>query len=455
MKAYSYTPFHGELESLKGPELTALKEVPEGWYVDYKESAPSIKDLAKHLSAFANQYGGWLFLGVKEKEDKGMTAGSFPGVPSSSIPSLQVSLREAVSAHLRPSPFFETRVIYGPVPELGLPSDRAVMTIGVPEGVDPPYIHSSGRIYRRVADQSDPKPETDRHVLDLLWGRSALTRQRLEDFLTDRPVLSKAETDGPVHAYVYFLADPQFVGHHFPLTYGDFASVMESIVPQSMSDVALPNTFTTPEGFIARHVADNDPRNELLTFRWWMNGNARVSIPINVHDFIGSKPHLDTLQLSFLEAIRKRGFKAGKIAEFSVFLSVLTAMGGKYLRLRKTLGITDSFFGKIRLYDTWRIIPFVNWKSYVKEIEVHGFPVVQDETLTCPPGLASNTLVEMNETEFQDNSARAFLTVLPLAGAALQGVGINFGSIAGGFNQEFIGEFSSAWADSLKQKPIR
>ena len=455
MKAYSYIPFQGELDSLRGPELTALKDVTEGWYVDYKETPPSIKDLAKHLSAFANQYGGWLFIGVKEKEDKGMTAESFPGVPSSSIPSLHVSLREAVSAHLSPSPFFETKVIYGPVPELSLPTDRAVMIIGIPQGIDPPYVHSSGRIYRRVADESDPKPETDRSVLDLLWDRSALTRQRLEDLLTHRPTLSKAETSGRIHAYVYFLADPQFVGHYFPLAYSDFVSVMESIVPQSMADIALPNAFTTPEGYIARHVADNDPRSELLTFRWWMNGNARISIPINVHDFVRSKPHLDGLQLLFLDAIQNHGFKGGRIAEFSLFLAVLTAMLGKYLRLRKILNITDSFFGKIRLYDTLRIIPYVNWKSYIKEIEIHGFPVVQDEMLTCPPGLASSSLVKMNEVEFQDDPARAFLTVLPLAGEVLQGVGINFVKIAGGFNQDFTAEFSSAWADSLKQKSIR
>ena len=455
MKRYPYVPFQAELETLKGPELAALRDVGEGWYVDYKEIVPPIKALAKHLSAFANQYGGWLFLGVKEKADKGMTAESFPGIPSSSIPSAQVALREAASAHVTPPPYFETKVIYGPINELGLPPDRAVLVVGIPEGTNPPYIHSSGRIYRRVADQSDPKPETDRHVLDLLWERGAKTRQRLKDFLTERPLLSRGESNGPVHAYLYFLADPHFVGHYFPLAYNDFASVMESATLESLFGVPLPNCYTTSEGFVARQVDRGNPLMEGLTFRWWANGNVRVSIPVNTHDFVGSKADLDELQLAFLNAVQNRGYKSGRIAEFSIFLAVVTAMTGKYLRLRRILGVTEPFFGKIRFYDTWRIIPFVNLGSYIKEISGRGFPVVQDRVLTCPPGLTSDTLVKMNEAEYQDDPARALLTALPLAGDALRAVGINLADFLENAKNEFMQELSAALTDSLKSRPIR
>jgi Schlafen, AlbA_2 len=102
MKGYAYVPFQGNMETLKGPELATLRGVNEGWYVDYKESVPDIKSLAKHVSAFANQYGGWLFLGVKEKQGEGMTAESFPGIPSNSVPAAQLALRQAASAHVNP-----------------------------------------------------------------------------------------------------------------------------------------------------------------------------------------------------------------------------------------------------------------------------------------------------------------------------------------------------------------
>lgn len=457
MKTYPYTPFQGELETLKGPELAILRGVCEGWYVDYKESTPDVKALAKHISAFANQHGGWLFLGVREKEGKGMTAGSFPGIPTASVPSVQVVLREAASTHSTPPPYFETKVIYGPIIELGLPPERAILVVGVPKGTNPPYIHSSGRIYRRVADESDPKPETDRHVLDLLWERGARTRQLLKDFLSERPTISEAERAGPLHAYVYFLADPLQVGHQFSLAYDQFASVMKASSADSESAIvfSLPNTYPTSEGFIARQIEGNDPIMETLTFRWWSNGNVRVSIPINTYDFRASREKLDKLQSEFFDAIESRGYESGRIAEFSLFVAIVAAIADKYLRLRKCLGITGAFFGKIRIYDAWRVIPYINMRSYIRQIAANGFPVVQDQILTCPPGLESRNLVEMDESVFTDDPTRPFLTVLPLVLETLRAVGLESSCLDENFDKAFFGELVNSVASSLDAKQIR
>jgi hypothetical protein len=347
------------------------------------------------------------------------------------------------------------QTIYGPVSELELPPDRAVMVVGIPEGTNPPYIHSSGRIYRRIADESDPKPETDRHVLDLLWERGEKTRRRLKKFLTERPLLSQGESNGPVHAYLYLLADPHFVGHRFPLAFNDFARVMKAATLESGFAVLLPNCYTTSEGFIARQVDRSDPLIESLTFRWWPNGNVRVSIPVNTHDFVESKSSLDALQLVFLNAAQKHGYISGRVAEFSALLAVVTAVTAKYLSLRKILGISDHFFGKIRCYDTWRIIPFVNMQSYVNKVSARGFPVVQDQVLTCPPGVTSDTLVTLNETAYEDNQGRTLLTILPLVGDVLRAVGIDLVEFLEDDKDAFISELSEAMKDSFRSKPIR
>ncbi|HEX5413162.1 MAG TPA: hypothetical protein VFZ27_15020, partial [Terriglobia bacterium] len=327
--------------------------------------------------------------------------------------------------------------------------------IGIPEGTYPPYIHSSGRIYRRVSDESDPKPETDRHVLDLLWERGAKTRQRLEDFLSERPQLSQAERTGPLHAYVYFLADPLHVGHHFSLAYDEFTGLMRASAADSQSSIVfpLPNTYPTSDGFIARQVEGNDPMLETLTFRWWSDGNVRVSIPINTYDFRASRERLDQLQREFLHAIESSGYKSGRVAEFSLLVAIIVAMADKYLRLRKCLRITDAFFGKIRIYETWRVIPYINMRSYIRRIAAHGFPVVQDEVLTCPPGLSSNSLVEMNESTFSENATRPFLTVLPLVLKVLPAVGLEFCGL--GEDKAFFEELVNAVGASLERRPVR
>ena len=76
-----YRPFAERLDDVSPEELIRLKGVHEGWYVEYKENQISNRDLAKSLSSFANQYGGWLFLGVSEDAQENVAAG-FPEIPS-------------------------------------------------------------------------------------------------------------------------------------------------------------------------------------------------------------------------------------------------------------------------------------------------------------------------------------------------------------------------------------
>lgn len=57
-----YSPFDKSIRDLEASDLAILKIVHEGWYVEYKSELVKAPALAKALSAFANTYGGWLFL---------------------------------------------------------------------------------------------------------------------------------------------------------------------------------------------------------------------------------------------------------------------------------------------------------------------------------------------------------------------------------------------------------
>lgn len=458
MKWYSYKPFVGDLASLEGPELAALKEVSEGWFVDYKLQLPSAKDLARHLSAFANQHGGWLFIGIKEGDQPGMTAGSFPGIPVSSIDSALIRLREASSAHISPEVHFETKVVQGPVEEINLPSDHAIIVVGIPEGTNPPYIHSSGRIYRRVADHSDPKPETDRGVLDLLWSRGNVTRQRLADFLTGLPKLSEEEAKaGRAWGYVYFLSSPDFTCNHFNLSFHDFYEIMARKSDKDYPSIPLENVFATTDGFLARQTMGNDPLLHLLDFRWWIDGRARATLPVNVYDFDSVGPDLDPRQRGFLQLIRSQGFRGGRIAEMSLFMALLGGVVLKFLLLRKRLGITGTFFGKVRLCGMWRIVPFMDFKPFLERVGKYGFPVMQDDDLLCPPGLSSESLIEMVDPDWTGELAGAsgIMAAMPLIFSTLQAIGIDMQDLLGEFGGNIGEPVMNSIIDSLKQKPIR
>ena len=81
-----YTPFNKTINEPDETDILGiLRGVSEGWYVEYKSELPKIRDVAKSLSSFANQYGGWLFIGVEE-DKKSKTAAGFPGTDIGNVP---------------------------------------------------------------------------------------------------------------------------------------------------------------------------------------------------------------------------------------------------------------------------------------------------------------------------------------------------------------------------------
>jgi hypothetical protein len=426
MKRYRYIPFAGNLAALKGPELAALKEVNQGWYVEYSATLPSARQLAKQISAFANQSGGWLFVGVKGQERGPLTAEAFPGIPAAAIGEALAELREAGFAHVTPEVQFETGVIEGPVSEIDLAPGRSIIIVGIPEGTIPPYVHSSGCVYRRASDQSEPTPEVDRRELDVLRNREVETRQRLADFLSFKTGDTHRETYGPVRIYVYLLNDPFVVGESVGLSYHRFSDVMQT---NPMSDIIAPgfsNVFTSPDGYTARCLKDNEPLRERLAFRWWASGNARLTIPVDTCDADTFPLLSDPRRSDFVRMLRGQSIAPVRIADFSEFLSLLAAGTGKYLQLRQVLGLGGALWGKVRFCGAWRATPFINLRQYIESVRIHGFPVVQDDEFYSPPGFSTEDLIKVEPGKSASLRSQSVLLALRLAVSALRAVGIDF-----------------------------
>jgi len=85
MYEYQYNPFFKTLRDVVAEDLAQLRSVSEGWFVDYKRTALDTRELGKHISAFANQRGGWLIFGIEEAQDGSRTAAFFPGIPEAEV----------------------------------------------------------------------------------------------------------------------------------------------------------------------------------------------------------------------------------------------------------------------------------------------------------------------------------------------------------------------------------
>lgn len=154
----------------------------------------------------------------------------------------------------------------------------------------------------------------------------------------------------------------------------------------------------------------------------------------------------------FLKVLRSRGF-SGRIADFSLCAVLLTALVGKYLKLRDILGLSEPFFAKAQLHDCWRIIPFVNMPCYIQHIHQWGIPIVRENRTFAPPGLTPDALIRLDAQEnLIEGSARSagLMTALPLAAKILWAAGV--GALA---DPEKRKEFASAMMEAATRMAKR
>ena len=449
----AYSPFERSINELTASDLSVLRTAKEGWYIEYKRELPNASSIAKSISAFANTYGGWLFYGIAELSKTEPIADGFPGVPQSSVDGALQSLRNAVGAQLAPTPHFESAVVHGPDADLGLPADRAIIIIRVPWGPAAPYVHKDGRIYRRVADGSDPRPENDRFVLDQLWKRADDIKKDYRDWFEKDPPVSQAEENS---SYLRMLVVADIWGDHE--TWTDLSvDEIRQIVSRSEGFVALPfdTVYSSATGVVCRQVADNDPSLMGLTWRFRRDLTSEIIVPLARFE---DEPHSLMRHLHgyehakrFLRLLSARGFREPAIIDLNLLFHVMLGL----MRIQKEFSARAAWRGplhlQVKLVNMWRTIPFLDIERYVEELERHGVPLCLEKNIhlfPASPPYSFMTLPEQNDLD--DDAHRllmAYVAFHPIATA----LGIPETDIAsGGFSAEFISEYLAAGARAIE-----
>jgi hypothetical protein len=394
MKAYS--PFPRQIHELDVADLAFLRQAAEGWYIEYKQQEVTASDTAKSLSAFANTYGGWLFFGVAEESKSNPVAGLFPGVPATDVDAILQRLRKSASDHVNPTPHFETRVLYGPYDAIGLPDGRAVICIWLPQSSAAPHVHKSGRIYRRVADSSEPRPENDRFTLDQLWKRKDLVKTFHEKWDERDPEFSEAERKLP-YLRVMLIADP-WLQRDLWLDADEEAIRATLNDPCASTSIPFDAFYTSAEGFVARQLTNNDPQNLTLTWRFRRDLRSDVIIPLPivqcdrpsglVEGMRGYK-HVTRL-ISLLERYRPGAIR---VVDLNFLFGVLFAVAETQERICKLANYRDGYSFRLKLLNAWRTIPFVDVPQVFDQFEKRGVPMCLDSKVSLPSAVGPDSFV--------------------------------------------------------------
>lgn len=391
IKKYAFTPIKSSLEIWSGIQLEILRDIGEGLYIEYKKDALQAPDIAKQLAAFANESGGWLFFGIEEKGPE-RKAGTFSGINNKSISILTDRVRDVATQAIQPPVDFEYKVIEGPVPEIQLEKDSSILIIGIPQSFNTPHIYA-GKIYRRVADKSEPKSETDHNIIQKLWQRRENARKNLEDFTSNLPLLSEQQKDN-TWIHIYLITD-LFLDENYSLKFHDFVKIMRPEFELEHGGMHMDNFFPTKDGFICRHVFKNNPAYFLLSFRWWNNGNARLSIPINIYDIDSNNEIIDSYKFfkEFIFLAKTQGFSNMRIGDFSYFFHVVVNLCNQYLEINKLIINDKPIQLRIIVSNSLRLSPFIDDKEFIDNSNNYGIPVIEDKDIYIPRKVDFDNLI--------------------------------------------------------------
>ena len=117
-----------KLEPIDIQTVIAEQDFEEAFYFEFKDDRVSSKKLSEEVSAFANTFGGYIFLGITDNK-------KIEGCEFWNEQRIHTTIHDSIT----PTPSFDVRKFTcGSV---------CVFVIKVDEGAEPPYITSGGKIF--------------------------------------------------------------------------------------------------------------------------------------------------------------------------------------------------------------------------------------------------------------------------------------------------------------------
>lgn len=136
----------------------------ETFFFELKKDEVNSNGLTKEICAFANTYGGYIFIGVDDNKN-------ITGSPNWT----EEKINNIIYNNISPTPSFDIKKFVAD-------DSKQIFVIKVEEGIDPPYISTTkGIIYNRVSSSSCPVK--DAYVLNHLYNKRTNNMSKLKDII--------------------------------------------------------------------------------------------------------------------------------------------------------------------------------------------------------------------------------------------------------------------------------
>jgi len=397
-----YNPFDKPIgEALTATDLQLLisRSVSEGYFVEYKGQWLANDKIAKSIAALANTYGGWYFIGV-EADKTHNVATNICGFNLTTCPDPIATIREVAKSRISPTPVFYPQVV-------DVAPGVVVAVVYVPGEQDTPFITSDGKIYRRIADCSNPEAETNRYAVDRLYDQQKQHNKQFRQFFQNSRTLTSRNKSG----WLVCVLSPYPLGliDKHSLIYPEnveklFLQSQQPIDLHVQEDINIGNAtinFTslqpTNNSMMLRVVDPFNIAYNSLTLELFADGSAKFVIPFVYSQSVLflSEQSLEGLKSSITREALQRYLAKGASSDYSIdslrffdigqLWSTAFVLLNFYLNwLEKDLSLVPEIQFAFRLQNIYHHVPFIDMDEWGNHVKRFSLPILFSDTIQFP-----------------------------------------------------------------------
>ena len=156
-----------KLAPLDIQSVLSAQDFDESFYFEFKDDRVSSKKITEEVSAFANTFGGYIFLGISDnKQIEGCTSWD------------EQKIHTTIHDSITPTPSFDIKKFtFG---------TNIIYVIRIDEGAEPPYITNSGKIYERLSSGSFTVKDSSK--LSQIYNKKEQLLAKMESKISIPPV---------------------------------------------------------------------------------------------------------------------------------------------------------------------------------------------------------------------------------------------------------------------------
>ena len=215
-----------EWTKLKSSDIQAIiseQDFEESFYFEFKDDKVANKKIQKEVSAFANTFGGYIFIGVSDdKQIEGCTTWNEQKIHS--------TIHDAIT----PTPSFDVKKFTF--------DTKVVYVIKVDEGSEPPYITSNGKIYERLSSGSFTINDSSK--LSQIYNKRENLQEKMERKISIPPVYENTRN---IYGYIDL---------GFSLVASDIQSSVDTFNQADLKTIAYEKSRTL-SSFSLSHVGNS------------------------------------------------------------------------------------------------------------------------------------------------------------------------------------------------------